>query len=205
MKKQTQVNCPQKSSVKPLLSVNKCNLCSIKKFTFAALAAAAISGSAIAGPEVKTFKDKVVVEPACKFRDMEFQVDTFYTGMVGSNGSALQSGSGGGVGLNFFFARYFGIGWEGALYSNDGRASWMPVNGSLFFRYPICAWNLSPYAMVGGGADFQRDRASVGYGNVGIGLEYRLTNNVGLFSDGRYFYGGSGNVANIRGGVRFAF
>jgi hypothetical protein len=59
--------------------------------------------------------------------------------------------------------------------------------------------------MVGGGADFQRNRASIGYGNVGVGLEYRITNNIGLFSDGRYYYGGSGNVANIRGGLRFAF
>jgi len=59
--------------------------------------------------------------------------------------------------------------------------------------------------VAGGGADFQRNRASVGYGNAGVGLEYRITNNIGLISDGRYYYGGSGNVANIRGGLRFAF
>ena len=177
----------------------------VKCFSLAVLAAIAVVGPAFAGVESKTFKDKVVVEPTCSFRDTEFQIDTFYSGIVGSRNSTLQTGSGGGVGLNFFFARYFGIGWEGSLYSNDGRASWMPCNGNLFFRYPICSWNLAPYAMVGGGADFQNNRATVGYGNVGVGLEYRLTKNVGIFSDGRYFYGGSGNAANIRGGVRFAF
>ena len=81
----------------------------------------------------------------------------------------------------------------------------MPVNGTFFVRYPICSWHLAPYAMVGGGADFERNRPTVGYGNVGVGLEYRITNNIGIFSDGRYFYGGSGNFANVRGGVRFAF
>lgn len=153
----------------------------------------------------KTFKEKVVVEvDTCKFRDTEFQIDAFYTGIIGSRDSRLGTGSGGGVGLNFFFARYFGIGWEGSVYSNQGTASWMPLNGSVFFRYPICSWNLSPYVMVGGGADFERGR-SLGYGNVGGGLEYRFTNNVGVFADSRYFFGGSGNVANIRGGMRFAF
>ncbi len=166
----------------------------------------ALATSAAFAGDGKTFKSKVVVEPpTCKFRDTEFQIDTFYTGFVGSSGSRLQTGSGGGLGLNFFFAKYFGIGWEGSVYSNDGTASWLPLNGNFFIRYPICSINLAPYVVVGGGADFQQGRHSIGFGNVGAGLEYRLTNNIGLFSDGRYYYGGSGNVANIRGGLRFAF
>ncbi|MEI8386487.1 MAG: hypothetical protein WCG76_02705 [Verrucomicrobiota bacterium] len=177
----------------------------MKKLSLTIVMAVAVVGSAFAGTSAKTFKDKVVVEPTCKFRDMEFQIDTFYSGVVGTRNSTLGTGSGGGLGLNFFFAKYFGIGWEGSLYSNQGTASWMPVNGNFFVRFPICAINLAPYVMVGGGADFQRNRASIGYGNVGAGVEYRITNNIGLFTDGRYMYGGSGNVANIRGGLRFAF
>lgn len=177
----------------------------MKKLSLTIVLAVAVVGSAFAGTEAKTFKDKVVVVPTCKFRDTEFQIDAFYTGFVGSRDSTLHTGSGGGIGLNFFFAKYFGIGWEGSVYSNDGTASWLPLNGNFFIRYPICAWNLAPYVMVGGGADFQRDRHSIGFGNVGAGIEYRITDNIGLFSDGRYYYGGSGNVANIRGGLRFAF
>jgi len=177
----------------------------MKKLSLTILLAVAVAGSAFAGTEAKSFKEKVVIAPTCKFRDMEFQIDAFYTGFVGSRDSVLHTGSGGGIGLNFFFARYFGIGWEGSVYSNDGTASWLPLNGNFFIRYPICAWNLAPYVMVGGGADFQRNRKSIGFGDVGLGLEYRLTDHIGLFSDGRYYYGGSGNVANIRGGVRFAF
>lgn len=41
----------------------------------------------------------------------------------------------------------------------------LPVNGNLFLRYPICAWNLAPYVMVGGGAGW--DGNVVGYGSVG--------------------------------------
>jgi len=157
-----------------------------------------------AGTEAKSFKDKVPVVPEeCRFRDMEFQLDTFYTGFFGSHGSRFHTGSGGGFGLNFFFAKYFGIGYEAAWYDNGGTAEHLPLGGNFFFRYPICSLNLAPYVMVGGGAAW--DGTCIGYGNVGGGLEYRITDHIGLFADGRYFYGGTGNVANVRGGLRFAF
>jgi len=155
----------------------------------------------------KTFDKKVVVVPeTCKFRDMEFQIDAFYTGFASSRG-ALQTGSGGGFGLNFFFARYFGIGYEAAWYSNDGNGAKLPVGGNLFFRYPICSWNLAPYVMVGGGAAWSSAwDGTVGYGNVGGGLEYRLTDHIGLFGDSRWFYGNqSTSAANFRAGLRYAF
>ncbi len=77
----------------------------------------------------------------------------------------------------------------------------MPLGGNLFLRYPICSLNLAPYIVVGGGAAW--DGTCIGYGNVGGGVEYRVTKNIGLFVDGRYFYGGSGNVANLRSGPSF--
>ncbi len=178
----------------------------MKTLTVAALFAAVMTtGSALAGTEAKTFKDKVPMEPVevCLFRDMEFQFDVFYTGFFGSPGSQLSTGSGGGFGMNFFFAKYFGIGYEAAWYDNNGTVEHLPLGGNFFVRYPICAWNLAPYAMVGGGAGW--DGTTIGYGNVGAGLEYRFTDHVGLFVDGRYFYGGSGDVANVRSGLRFAF
>lgn len=156
-----------------------------------------------AGIDAKTFKQEVVYVEDCRFRDMEFQLDMFYTGFIGSQGSRFNTGSGGGFGLNFFFARYFGIGYEAAWYDNGGTAEHMPLSGNFFLRYPICSLNLAPYVMVGGGAGW--DGTTVGFGNVGAGLEYRFTNNVGLFVDGRYFYGGSGDVANVRSGLRLAF
>jgi hypothetical protein len=163
--------------------------------------------SAFAG-DGKSFKEvKTVVTPAppCRFRDMEFQVDGFYTQFFGSHGSRFHTGAGGGFGLNFFFLRYFGIGYEAAWYDNHGTAEHLPLGGNLFFRYPICSLNLAPYVLVGGGVAWDGD--AVGYGNVGGGLEYRFTDHIGAFVDGRYFYGNKdfGNVANLRAGMRFAF
>ncbi len=175
----------------------------MKKLSLTLVMAVAVIGSAFAGTDAKTFKDKVVVEPTCKFRDTEFQIDGFYSGFVGSRNSQLRTGSGGGIGFNYFFAKYFGIGYEATFFSSGGNFEALPLNGNFFVRYPICSLNLAPYIMVGGGAGF--GDKTVGFGNVGAGLEYRITDHIGLFSDGRYYYGGSGNVANIRGGLRFAF
>jgi hypothetical protein len=154
----------------------------------------------------KTFKEvKTVItpEPVCRFRDMEWQVDGFYTAFFGGGGSYFHTGSGGGFGVNFFFMRYFGIGYEAAWYDNHGTAQHLPAAGNLFLRYPFCNW--APYALVGGGGTWDGKPNGTGYGNVGLGLEYRFTDHIGVFVDGRYFYGGTGNVGNLRAGMRFAF
>ncbi len=177
---------------------------SFARFALLGTLAVASLTSAMAGSSSKSFKQDVpVITEECRFRDMEFQIDAFYTGFLGSSDSRFQTGAGGGFGFNFFFAKYFGIGYEAAWYDNGGTVEHMPLGGNFFVRYPICSLNLAPYVMVGGGAGW--DGTTIGYGNVGGGLEYRLTNNIGLFVDGRYFYGGTGNVANLRSGLRFAF
>ena len=154
----------------------------------------------------KSFKEvKTVVTPAppCRFRDMEWQVDGFYSAFFGGNDSRFHTGSGGGFGVNFFFLRYFGIGYEAQWYDNHGTVEHLPIGGNFFVRYPICSLNLAPYVLVGGGGAW--DHTGTGYGNVGLGLEYRFTDHIGAFVDGRYFYGGTGNVGNLRAGMRFAF
>lgn len=176
----------------------------MKKITLSLLCATLV-GILPAEAGTVTFKEKVVYEPIeeCNFRDMEFQLDVFYSGFYGGKGTAFSTGSGGGFGLNFFFARYFGIGYEAQWYDNNGEAEHLPVGGNFFLRYPICSLNLAPYAIVGGGAAWNGH--GKGYGNVGGGLEWRFIKNLGLFAEGRYFYGGTGNVANLRSGLRIAF
>jgi hypothetical protein len=153
----------------------------------------------------KSFKEvKTVVTPApCRFRDMEWQIDGFYTQFFGGHDTRFHTGAGGGFGVNFFFLRYFGVGYEAAWYDNAGTAEHLPLGGNFFLRYPICSLNLAPYVLVGGGGAWDHD--GIGYGNVGGGLEYRFTDHIGAFVDGRYFYGGTGNVGNLRAGLRFAF
>lgn len=195
---------------------------------------------------------KEVVEPApdCLFRDNELQLDVFGLGdfYKGANGDFLGSGTvvrqfsgrpawGGGLGLNYFFARHFGVGVEQSMYGrnivtqstpadrgNFGFFRWATI-GNLFVRYPICQWNLSPYLMVGGGANYgMRPNTDVnvpggarrtyrmagqGFGHVGGGLEYRVTENIGLFSDARYLFSGVSGLPDAqlmwRYGVRLAF
>jgi hypothetical protein len=170
-----------------------------------AIAVFAIAKALAGTTDYKAFKEKVVIDTEeCNFRDMEFQIDAFAVGVAAarSHGQTLNSGFGGGGGLNFFFARYFGIGAEAFWYGNGGTAEHVIV-GNAFFRYPICSLNLAPYVMAGGGAGW--DRITVGFGHVGGGLEWRFLPNFGLFADGRWFYGAPDNVAVIRSGMRVAF
>lgn len=166
-----------------------------------------LSFSASFAGDGKSFKEtkNPVIEETCRFRDTEFQIDTFYSGFFGGRNTNFGTGSGGGIGLNYFFAKYFGIGYEGSVYSNQGSAQWLPISGNFFIRYPICSLNLAPYVMVGGGGTWNESGHGTGFGNVGAGVEYRFTDNIGIFADGRYYYGGTDNVANLRSGLRISF
>lgn len=151
---------------------------------------------------------EVVVPATCNFRDTEFQLDAFGAGAFYRQG---RPGFGGGLGANFFFAKYFGIGVEEDLVGRNSTGSaggtvWSTL-GSLYLRYPICSWNLAPYAMVGGGAAYGSQTRGHGLGHVGAGLEYRVTPNIGLFTDGRFLYSSvePKGSALVRTGLRFAF
>lgn len=170
-----------------------------------AFAVCPLLGTAQAGTEAKSFKEKVVVEPeTCNFRDFEIQLDGFFTGVAASrsSGNTLNSGVGGGTALNVIFARYFGLGVEAFWYGNDGSAEHM-ILGNAFFRYPICSLNLAPYITLGGGAGW--DHKTVGYGTLGGGVEWRFHKNIGTFVDARWFYGAPDALAVFRTGIRFAF
>jgi hypothetical protein len=174
---------------------------------------------------------------------------------------------GGGLGVNYIFAKYFGIGIEQSVFGRNSGARPVDGNGNInpnfdpgdfgftrwqtaahfILRYPICQWNLAPYIMVGGGAQYGNvpnidygsaptaainalaaeaaangvqglnptpvrsnyRMAGQGFGSVGGGLEYRLTQNIGMFSDLRYLFSGVDGLANNqmqwRYGLRFAF
>ncbi len=180
----------------------------MNKFVLSLLVAvAAATQVSLAGTESKSFKEKVVVEAeTCRFRDMEFQLDAFATFAANpefdTHGQTLNTGVGGGTGANFFFARYFGVGIEALWYGNGGSAEHMFI-GNFFFRYPICKWNVAPYVMLGGGAGF--DHETVGFGHVGGGIEYRITDHIGIFTDGRYFFGAPNALGVTRLGIRYAF
>jgi len=211
----------------------------MKKYIITGIMAAIAATSAFAGTAVS--KNVVAVEDPCLFRDNELQLDLFGLGYFNQGGNNFtwnqnfnnpgvsgRPGWGGGLGINYFFARYFGVGIEQDLYGrqsgsrnigDNGYTRWATI-GNLFIRYPICSWNLAPYLMLGGGANYgnvpkvQTDigtykPAGQGFGHVGGGLEYRFTENIGIFSDARYMFSGVAGLPNNnlmwRYGLRFAF
>jgi len=215
------------------------------------------SAASLSPADGKSYKQVAEVESPCLFRDNELQLDLFglgdfykgaegnfasnYSNVTGITGDSRQlSGRpawGGGLGVNYIFAKYFGLGVEQSVFGrgpggnlNDpadyGYTRWQTA-ATAIFRYPICSWNLAPYLMVGGGAQYgnvpnidagaafgfpnqvRYRMAGQGFGLVGGGLEYRVTENIGLFSDLRYLFSGVDGLANNqmqwRYGLRFAF
>lgn len=160
---------------------------------------------AYGGSDFKSFKTVEDVQVAPLFRDTELQLDTYYVQVFAPQASnlAVNTGPGGGFGVNAFFAKYFGLGVENFWYANDGSSSYFLL-GNLYFRYPIEALRVAPYVVVGGGAGFLT-HSQVGFGTVGGGLEYRVTRNIGLFTEGRYLFGMPNTGATLRSGVKFSF
>lgn len=150
---------------------------------------------------------KVVVAPQQDlFNANEWQVDAFVAGAAGNFNHKQYTGVGGGLGLNYFFTRYFGIGIDDTLGGLNGNGStYDNLQGNLIARLPIESLHLAPYAIAGGGATWGAHQAQ-GNGNAGLGLEYRFTRNIGIFVDSRYLYGNQGlNESLSRAGLRFAF
>jgi hypothetical protein len=145
------------------------------------------------------------------YRSSELSLDAFGSASLGKYSIEHVSGSrvrhdtrlGAGLGLNYFFTRNIGIG--GDAYSEDTTGAFVDsASGSLILRLPLGQSGFAPYAFGGGG--YQFDLAEVWFAQLGAGLEYRVTPNVGAFLDARWvlpdetkYYG----VARL--GLRFAF
>src|SRR6266478_9944805 len=172
----------------------------MKKLTITLLASIALAATSLAGTEVFNGKDKKVVIPPTCFNDKELQFDVFGAYAVGEGGSHAgpirDHGWGGGIGVNYFFSRYIGIGAEGYWIAADhngavggGDTVVHNVNGSLIFRLPIDSLCLAPYAYLGGGAAIDGEDWAVGF--AGVGLEYRVVpHKIGVFVDARWNYYG---------------
>jgi hypothetical protein len=106
-----------------------------------------------------------------------------------------------GVGLNYFFSKYFGVGAD--TYMDAFEVPYL-VNGQGIFRFPIEHTGLAPYAFGGGGR--QWDHAAQWLADVGVGIEYRIQPHVGAFFDAReVFADKTRDYAVLRFGFRFAF
>jgi hypothetical protein len=120
------------------------------------------------------------------YRAGEFQVDLFAAGTAQEidDINAIKDGDlGGGIGVNYFFTRNIGIGYEARHSFKDGEDFMNQMAGSLFVRFPI--GHVSPYVFAGAGFRYQDHNFSPRY-HAGAGIEFRLSPYVGLFSDLRF-------------------
>ncbi len=205
----------------------------MKKLTISLLTSMAVAATSFAGTEISSGKDKKTVVPTTCFNDHELQLDVYGTYTVGEGpshaGPVHDHAWGGGIGVNYFFTRYIGIGAEGmwdtgadngAVFNDDhnghhhdgdhGRTTFHHINGDLIFRLPLDQYCLAPYAFLGGGAVLDADDWAVAF--AGVGVEYRVVpNKVGVFVDGRWNYfadrfdRGDQNNFTFRAGVRWVF
>jgi hypothetical protein len=170
----------------------------------------ATAATSFAGEAVSS--KKVVVAPQQDlFRAGEFDIDAFAAGAAGNYNvkggkSSSVTGFGGGLGVSYFFSKYFGISVDDTLTSLNGNGNvYNSTQADLIGRLPFESLHLAPYALVGGGATWGGNRAQ-GDGNVGVGLDYRFNRTIGIFADSRYIYGNNGlNETLTRAGLRFAF
>lgn len=163
-------------------------------------------------PATTVDRTTVVDESDYLFRANELSLDIFGTVSVGehtlkhlSPNRVREDGELGlGVGLNYFFLRYVGIGAE--AYSTDVNHTFVEnASGNLIIRLPIEPAHIAPYVFGGGG--YQWEPGEEWFAQFGGGLDVRVTHNWGLFADARYVipeHGGN-NYGIFRGGIRFAF
>jgi len=165
----------------------------------------------------ESISPKTVVLPTndCRFHAHEWQIDSSTAGLVGFSQGKSKQGLGGNLGVSYFFSKYLGFGIDDSVGSGhragmtgfSGLHAYTCLQADLYLRYPICAWNLAPYAMIGGGATW--GPSSQGDGNIGGGAEWRFMKNLGFFADCRWLYGNNGSLilsqALPRVGLRFAF
>jgi opacity protein-like surface antigen len=202
-------------------------ICSI--LTSLAVGSVALAGETVYAPS-KEMKEIIPIPEPC-IPDSEWTIDLFGAyAMTASDQERILGDHawGGGVGVNYFFARYFGVGVEGmVLEPRQERDLVGSAAVNLFVRYPMGCF--APYVFLGGGAVFNADDVDrrgrffdddgngIGLdrsgddalleGHAGIGAEYRITRNIGIFVDARYTFvdKAKNNYGMGRTGIRIAF
>lgn len=162
--------------------------------------------------DAKHMEDSKVLETSIMdqqldlFRANEWSVDVFGTYVVTESSGRYQDGFGGGLGVNYFFTRYIGIGldgyaWEGDRANDDAVGA---ISGSLILRLPMDKYHIAPYVFGGPGGVFGPINEFSGH--IGGGFEVRITHHIGVFADARYVFTEESNDYIVpRLGLRFIF
>lgn len=111
---------------------------------------------------------------------------------------------GAGAGVNYFATRYLGIGGEGDWQNDHDQPFVHSASGNLLLRLPLGDSGFAPYALGGGGHQF--DGGRYWFGQAGGGLEYRFCRHMGLFVDAQAVWPNETKTFGVaRAGVRLSF
>jgi hypothetical protein len=115
----------------------------------------------------------------------QFNVDLFGTFANHDRSGTPRDRWGGGLGLDYFFNRYMGIGAD--TYVEEWKWPYR-VNGSGILRLPLQthAAGLAPYIFGGGGRQFKDVPQYTWHG--GGGFEFKFNRWTGIFGDARYVF-----------------
>jgi hypothetical protein len=175
--------------------------------------------NAVVAPPPTAVYETVVYETNAPplYRAQEFSLDLFgsYINHEEKFSHAFHSDIrhgffGGGVGLNYFFLRWFGIGGDVNFSDHPGRIT-DQVMGNGIIRVPIGDTGLAPYAFGGGGRGIWPSWEWLA--DAGVGAEFRFRTSdqdhsprLGLFGDARYIWAQNPNDrALFRVGLRVVF
>lgn len=139
------------------------------------------------------------------YRAGEFQIDLFGSASVASLRSVDDLNdheAGAGFGVNYFFTRNFGLGYEVRGQARTIKSDWLNEGGvSAFYRLPI--GTIAPYGVAGVGYEILNLELRGNF-YAGAGLEVRLSPRVGVFTEVRRVWEGPKKY-DARAGLRFAW
>lgn len=191
-----------------------------------------LGASAFAGETyvAASSKNEVRQETAISLYGPEWTFDIFGTYAFTSSSHERILGDhafGGGIAFNRFFTTNLGFGIEGQAIrtQNNGKDVVGSTALNFFYRMPLGESGWAPYLYTGAGVLFNTENDfdditddlsdedldgsddALFEGHFGAGVEYRITRNFGLFTDGRWTVveGPRNNFPSVRAGVRFAF
>lgn len=111
---------------------------------------------------------------------------------------------GGGVGVNYFFCRNFGIDLNYGLYATDSEHH--QFDGNLILRAPIDSLCIAPYLLVGGGLSTNGTTQGTYQAGAGIDVRFSSASNLGVFAEGAYHWAEEeANFTTVRLGLRIPF
>ena len=138
-------------------------------------------------------------DPCFAAGELNFDIISIYADPTGSE---LEDGVGGGIGLGYFFTENIGV--QTRAYWWDANSAIHSITASAVVRAPISDTCFAPYLFGGIGGHF--DSVNQVSGHAGAGVEYRLTDSVGIIADYTYTWADTTEDWHLYTlGLRFAF